>query len=100
MRVVLQYFDGCPNWRVADERLRNALRQVGEQGDIIHQVVDTPEHAARVAFTGSPTILIDGIDPFAAQAGAVGLTCRMYRTETRLEGAPSVEQLVAVLRVE
>ncbi len=55
MRVVLQYFNGCPNWRVADERLRDALAEVGAASEIVYQVVETPEHAARVGFTGSPT---------------------------------------------
>ena len=98
MRVVLQYFDGCPNWRVADERLREALAEVGAPNEIVYQVVETPEHAARVGFTGSPTILVDGRDPFADQASAVGLSCRMYRVDARLQGAPTVEQLVATLR--
>ena len=26
----LLYFDGCPNWRLAEDRLRAALRRVGE----------------------------------------------------------------------
>lgn len=44
--------------------------------------------------TGSPTLLIDGTDPFAVPGQAPGLSCRLYRDETgRLVRAPSVEDL-------
>jgi hypothetical protein len=47
-------------------------------------------------FPGSPTILIDGRDPFAG-ATPVGPVCRRYPTEHGLDFAPSLEQLVEVL---
>jgi hypothetical protein len=93
MRVItLRYFDGCPNWRVAEERLRAALADLGEAGfRLVRERVETPEDAERLSFRGSPTVLIDGRDPFPG--GEVGLSCRVYRTEAGAEGAPSVEQL-------
>ena len=44
---------------------------------------------------GSPTLLIDGIDPFAsADQCACGVSCRLYRDqEGRIAPAPSVDQL-------
>jgi hypothetical protein len=97
VRVVLRYFDGCPNWRLADERIRAALTQVGTSPEIVYETVETPGDAVRLGFRGSPSLLIGERDPFADQAGPVGLCCRIYKTEQGPEGAPSVGQLVAVL---
>lgn len=95
MDVTLQYFDACPNWRIADERLRQALEHLGRHDvSVQHQQVETPEESARVGFRGSPTILVDGRDAFGGglEPGAA-LSCRVYGTEH----APTVEQLVAAL---
>jgi len=78
-RIVLQYFDDCPNWQVADEHLRMALEQVGALGAVVeYEIVDTDEKAQSSGFHGSPTILLDGVDPFADENTAVGLSCRRY----------------------
>ena len=47
---------------------------------------------------GSPTVLIDGSDPFAAPGADASLSCRLYRDEAgRVQGAPSAGQLRAAL---
>jgi hypothetical protein len=96
MQITLQYFDDCPNWRVADERLRAALDAVGRSDPIDYVRVVTDEDAERLQFRGSPTILIDGRDPFGVPGSAVGLACRIYRTPSGLAGSPTVEQLAAL----
>ena len=99
MDVTLLYFDGCPNWTVAEERVRDALRQVGAPDDALRlQTVTSPEEAERLRFRGSPTLLVDGADPFADESGPVGLSCRVYPTPEGLAGSPTVEQIVSVLR--
>jgi len=50
-----------------------------------------------LGFTGSPTILIDGVDPFAEPGRPAGLACRMYRTATGLAGTPDPADLREVL---
>ncbi len=98
MRVELLYFDGCPNWQLADERLREALAQTGrDHVRIERRQVTTPEQAEASGFRGSPTVLVNGEDPFADSNAPVGLSCRVFRTEVGPAGAPTVEQLVAVL---
>lgn len=44
MNVVLLYFEGCPNWRVADERLAAIVAERGFEAG--HRLVDTPEKSA------------------------------------------------------
>lgn len=72
MEVELQYFDDCPNWRVADDHLRALTREFTHM-TVTRQLVDTPKEAERVSFRGSPTILVDGVDPFATEADPVGV---------------------------
>ncbi len=99
MKVTLLYFDGCPNWQQTEQRLHEALTRVGLPDTMLtRQAVDTPEDAERLAFRGSPTVLVNGHDPFADPAAPVGLSCRVFQTPDGLAGAPTVEQLVAVLR--
>lgn len=97
MDVTLQYFDGCPNWQAAHDLVRQALRDVGSASVVTLQAVPTAEEAEAVGFRGSPTVLVDGVDPFADPAAPVGLSCRMFRTPAGLAGAPTLEQLVAAL---
>jgi hypothetical protein len=94
MEITLQYFDGCPNWEVLD-RIAEALHGRTD-ASIIRQRVGTTEEAVRLGFHGSPTILIDGIDPFAEPSAPVGLACRVFRTPNGLAGSPTLEQLHAV----
>ena len=97
-QVALLYFDGCPNWREADDRVREALRRVGaDPAAAVRTSVTTVEEAERLSFRGSPTILVDGADPFADPSAPVGLSCRVYATPDGLRGAPTVEQIVDVL---
>lgn len=94
-RVTVQYFDGCPNWKVLDQRLRDLS---GEFDITIgHHRVEKPAEAERVTFRGSPTLLVDDVDPFAAGDEPVGLACRVYLTDDGPQGAPTIEQLRSVL---
>lgn len=97
MKVTIRYFDGCPNWEVADARLREALLATGADAQVTYESVGTQEEAERLRFSGSPTILLDGADPFPAETQGFGLTCRVYRTEAGNEGSPSLQQLVSAL---
>ncbi len=96
MDITLLYFEGCPNWRVADERLQ--LLVTGRPDiSVTRHAVETPDQAARVGFLGSPSIQVNGVDVFAEPGAQVGLTCRRYPTPDGYEGAPTLEQLRAVL---
>ena len=96
MDITLLYFDDCPNWRVAEERLA-AIAAERADLKVTRHLVDTLEEAERVGFHGSPSILVDGVDVFAETGAGVGLSCRVYRTPDGLAGAPTLEQLRAAL---
>lgn len=98
MQVTVLYFGGCPNWQNADARLHEAITRLGRSDiAVTRRQVVSAEQAEQLSFRGSPTILVDGRDPFADPGAPVGLSCRVYGTDTGLDGAPTVEQLVAVL---
>ncbi|MEO5982108.1 MAG: thioredoxin family protein [Pedococcus sp.] len=96
MDITLLYFEDCPNWKAADERL---TRLASDRPDltVTHQLVETPEEAERTGFLGSPSIQVDGVDVFPEPGARVGLTCRRYLTPDGYEGAPTLEQLRAAL---
>ncbi len=92
MRVVLLYFEGCPNWKLADERLSALAPGCGFE--LERRKVETPEQAPEMGFRGSPTILVDGRDPFSEDDEPVeGLSCRVYHTHEGPAGVPTDEQL-------
>jgi hypothetical protein len=95
--VTLLYLPDCPNWQTADTNLRSALLQAGADLPVHRRLVDTIEDAERLGFLGSPTVLIDGRDPFATPGAVPGLSCRVYRTHAGLAGAPTVALLRAAL---
>lgn len=96
MEIVLQYFDGCPNWKVAQEHL-DVIAAVRADITLTRQLVETLEQAEQVGFRGSPSVLVDGSDPFADPDAGVGLACRIYRTPDGPAGAPTLDQLRAAV---
>lgn len=92
MDVTLLYFDDCPNWLVANEHLEK-LRAERPEMSITRHIVNTPEEAERTRFRGSPSILVDGDDPFADPDDPVGLSCRVYQTPAGPAGSPTLDQL-------
>ncbi len=92
MQITLQYFDGCPNWKETQAHLAS-LKGEGFDLDVVYQLIETPEAVEAAGFRGSPTVVIDGIDPFSDADAPVGLSCRVYRTETGYTGSPTLEQL-------
>lgn len=112
-QVKILYFNGCPSWQTAAERLRLVLAELG-RADVAVQVEDVHRTShLSLAWAGSPTLLLDGRDPFAAADGrpSAGLAigggrhpvpardaCRIYLTETGFEAGPSLEQLRTALK--
>lgn len=97
MNVELLYFDGCPNWHDAQSNLRAAAERAGIDVQVTLTEITTQEEAERQRFRGSPTILINGADPFADEDAEVGLSCRIYTGTGEMRGSPSTDDLIAAL---
>lgn len=94
MTVEIRYFADCPNW----VDTRDAVERLSGRAPRLRRV-ETADEAEALGFPGSPTVLIDGVDPWADQAAFVGLACRVYRTpEGRLVGRPTEEMLRRALQ--
>jgi hypothetical protein len=96
MRLVeVLHIPECPN----HQSLMAALPRIVEDSGVIAIVIEriiADEAAARAArFLGSPTVRVDGIDvdPLASARHGVGLSCRLYRTQTGLQGTPRTNGL-------
>ncbi len=93
MHLTVLAVPDCPNAPVLDDRLSVVLDSRAGVS-VAHQVVSDEDEAARWGMRGSPTLLIDGVDPFAEPGQPPGMSCRLYRDENgQLSGAPSVGQL-------
>jgi predicted DsbA family dithiol-disulfide isomerase len=84
---------GCPNVGLMCERVAAVI--AGRRGVRVRRVVVEDERrAVEVGMTGSPTLLVDGADPFAVAGSRPSLSCRLYpQADGSLAGAPPVEVL-------
>jgi Alkylmercury lyase len=93
MQLTVLAVPGCPNALVLGDRLAAVLG--GRAGVLVsHQVISDEGEAARWGMHGSPTLLIDGVDPFAGPGQTPSMSCRLYRDDNgQLSGSPSVGEL-------
>ncbi len=93
MQLTVLAVRGCPNAAVLGDRLAAVLGGRAGVG-VSHQVISDESDAARWGMHGSPTLLIDGADPFAEPGQPSSMSCRLYRDQNgQLSGAPSLSQL-------
>lgn len=94
MRVELLHVPDCPNAALLEHRLRQAHADQLAELDVTHHIVEALETAVATGMTGSPTLLINGVDPFARPGLTPSMSCRLYLDENgRVDGAPSVDVL-------
>ncbi len=94
MEVELLVVRECPNEAAAGAALQEAARQAGMTELAVKvTVVDNDREAQRRGFVGSPTFLLNGVDPFAVPGAQPGITCRVYPTAAGPSGVPDVAQL-------
>jgi hypothetical protein len=95
--VLVLHVADCPNVSLVHARLAVAGARAGLQLDVIDRLVATQAEAEALGFVGSPTILVDGADPFDGPADTPSMACRLYPVPHGHDGALSVESLVEVL---
>jgi hypothetical protein len=80
---------GCPNASVLERRLGAALAD--RPGvTISRREITSQAEAARWQMPGSPTLLVNGKDPFADPGTVPAVACRLYRGDDgRIDGAPT-----------
>jgi hypothetical protein len=99
MEVKVLYIDGCPN---SERFIAEVSELARDRKDVSFEavLVDAENLAHMENFHGSPTLLIDGLDPFYASGSstaAEGLTCRVYLNQDgKLVGSPNRAELELV----
>ncbi len=94
--VVLMVPD-CPNAAALEERLAAVLAEY-PAAVVRRRVVIDERAAAEAGMHGSPTLLVNGADPFAEPGQPPSLSCRLYRDGSDSAGpVPSVRELRRVL---
>jgi hypothetical protein len=88
MELEVLAVEACPHVAEFDERLAVALAGI-EGAAVRRRVISSEGDAAAAGMHGSPTLLVNGIDPFTAPGQPTSLSCRL--------AMPSVEELRQVL---
>lgn len=98
LEVTVLAVPGCPNEPVLRDRLAQVLSDYPD-ATVTRRVIRDEAGAARYGMHGSPTLLVNGSDPFAVPGTPAGLSCRLYRDQGGpAGGAPSVAALREALR--
>ncbi len=98
LQIELLVVPGCPNEAVAAELIATALADTGVAATVTRTLLVTEAEAQRRGFIGSPTILLNGLDPFSVPRATVGLACRLYSTSDGLAGVPPLRDLRQALK--
>jgi len=87
----------CPNVTLLEQRLAQAI-EGRRDVTVSRQVIADHGEADRWGMHGSPTLLVDGSDPFAEPGEPASVSCRLYRDGNgQVDGAPSVSQLLQAI---
>ena len=93
MELTVLAVPDCPNLTLLEQRLAQ-VTEGRRDLTITRQVITDQDQAARWQMHGSPTLLVDGTDPFAEPEEPASLSCRLYRDGNgQVDGAPSASQL-------
>jgi hypothetical protein len=90
MTIEVLYFEDCPNYARAVERLKAVLKQEGLPAYVSEIEIKDESAARALKFFGSPTIRVNGLDieVESRNLNQTGFACRRY-----LGGLPAEEMI-------
>ncbi len=97
VQVTIQYVEGCPHIDATYKLVAEILESRRSPGLLRTRLVNSVKDAENLRFQGSPTVLVDGKDPFLDPNAPVGLACRLYVSAETTSGVPPREELEQVL---
>ena len=99
MDVHLLLVDDCPHAAAMAALLRTALDDLGlKRVTFRTTTIASQSEAEANGFVGSPTVLLDGHDPFEVPDARPGLACRVYVTPEGPAGTPTLSALRQALK--
>jgi hypothetical protein len=93
VKLEVLHIPECPSIAVLTRRLDELI---GRRADVVveFRVIRDEDEALTHRMTGSPTLLVDGLDAFPMSDQPPSLSCRLYRDEAgAVVSAPSLAQL-------
>lgn len=100
IEIELLIVPDCPNEAGAAALITTAVADIQVRANVTRTVIATHDQALQRGFVGSPTILLNGSDPFAQPGTAVGLACRLHSTPDGVRGVPTLWDLRQALKRE
>lgn len=99
MQIDVLVIPECPNSDIAMSRISTAITRAAIPTPIVtrHIITDWSQ-AQALGMCGSPTILVNGNDPFAISGAEPSLSCRLYPSEHGTQGSPTEDELVNALQ--
>src|SRR5215203_5393706 len=99
VRVSFLYYEDCPSYDLALERLREVMDEEGIPNEVEVIKVESEEQARKLRFVGSPTIHVNGQDIDPSSDSRYALTCRAYRlADDRISPLPSKDMIRRAFR--
>ncbi|WP_377645567.1 hypothetical protein [Oryzobacter terrae] len=98
VQIELLVVPDCPHEAPAAELITLAVADTGVQAQVTRTVITSQDQARLRGFVGSPTILLNGSDPFADPAAPAAMACRLYSTPEGLRGVPALRDLRQALK--
>lgn len=98
MDIELLVIPDCPHSGAAADLIKTAVADTHVPATVTRTIIDSCDEAQRRGFTGSPTILLNGVDPFARPEAPVALACRLYSTPDGPRGVPALRDLRQALK--
>jgi hypothetical protein len=94
MKVEVLYVAECPSHPAAVKLVRDVLDSEGVAAEVRAVLVTDDSMATDLAFSGSPTIRVNGQDVAgeSSQRKAFGLSCRLYPGSIEI-GLPPIEMV-------
>jgi hypothetical protein len=100
MKIVLLYFEGCPNAEPTRALVERILAEEGLAAELQRIEINDLETARAWRFLGSPTVQVNGVDiePARRTDANYALACRVYATQQGAVGVPPADRIRAALR--
>ena len=89
IKITLQYFDGCPNWKQTEKELRQVVDNLHVDADISFEKIESHTDAEKIGFRGSPTILIGGAIPSPMPTRRLGSRVVCTERAKKPQGRPT-----------
>lgn len=99
MQIDVLVIPDCPNSEIAMSRISTAITRAAiPTPTVTRHIITDLSQAQTLGMCGSPTILVNGHDPFAIAGAEPSLSCRLYPSEHGTRGCPTEDDLINALQ--